>query len=108
MSEKRTPPTTDSARQNKHTNCNTVLRFAELETLRLLIKKPHNRFELGYKIMSGYAPNEVKALRDILGQESIETVWQPYLRRDGKTTRIGVYHLHDIDKALKLLERCAA
>ena len=83
-------------------NNNTILSYAEYETLRLLIEHPMDRFRLGYKIHSGYAPNEVKGLRGEIGYDALETVYQPYERRDGKTTRIGIYTIRDMKRAIEL------
>lgn len=86
-------------RQENSLDINNIinLRFSEWKTLERLLKSPCNRFELGSYILSGYAPNDVKALRD--KGYRIHTEYVPYLRSDGKETRIGIYHLEDEEKA---------
>jgi len=73
------------------------LTYTEWKTLERLLISPCDRFELGRYILSGYAPNDVKALRD--KGFNIHTEYVSYLRTDGKETRIGIYHLRDKQKA---------
>lgn len=78
------------------------LTYTEWKTLERLLISPCDRFELGRYILSGYAPNDVKALRD--KGFNIHTEYVSYLRTDGKETRIGIYHLKDKEKAQEAIE----
>ena len=78
------------------------LTYTEWKTLERLLISPCDRFELGRYILSGYAPNDIKSLRD-KGFE-IQTEYVSYLRSDGKETRIGIYHLLNKEKAQKSIE----
>ena len=78
------------------------LTYTEWKTLERLLISPCDRFELGRYILSGYAPNDVKALRD--KGFNIQTEYVSYLRTDGKETRIGIYHLIDKETAQKAIE----
>ncbi len=78
------------------------LTYTEWKTLERLLISPCDRFELGRYILSGYAPNDVKALRD--KGFNIKTEYVAYLRTDGKETKIGIYHLEAIEKAQKAIE----
>lgn len=81
---------------------NSTLKYTEWKTLERLLKSPCNRFELGSYILSGYAPNDIKGLRD--KGFAIRTERVSYRRSDGKWTTIGIYHLEDIEKAKKALK----
>ena len=78
------------------------LTYTEWKTLERLLISPCDRFELGRYILSGYAPNDVKSLRD--KGYRINTEYVSYLRADGRETRIGIYHLVDVEKAQKAIE----
>ena len=78
------------------------LTYPEWKTLERLLISPCDRFELSRYILSSYAPNDVKSLRD--KGYRINTEYVSYLRSDGKETRIGIYHLQDKEKAQKAIE----
>lgn len=78
------------------------LTYTEWKTLERLLISPCDRFELGRYILSGYAPNDVKALRD--KGFKIHTAYVSYLRSDDKETKIGIYHLVDKEEAQQVIE----